>query len=190
MSWDERVALVIRVFPAGPLEDETESGWGRALDRDPELMGRILRDILKARQTQSTRPGPRPALDAAKAQPIVDTWLGRDPRASPYTTMCFGDAFVLLAEGRSMRHVARMTDIPRSMVHKLMRGEIKPTSEIIVKVSQAFDKQPSYFVEWRIGVIASSIVANLTSMPERSVRAYESLFWHDEVRPELDLSVS
>jgi transcriptional regulator with XRE-family HTH domain len=186
MSWDERVALVIRVFPAGPLEDENESGWGRALDRDPELMGRILRDVLKAQQTNSGRPGPRPALDAAKAQPIVDTWLGRDPRSSPYTLLTFGDALKLLAEGRSMRQLARMTGMQRTMVHRLMRGDIKPTSEIIVKVAQTFGKKPSYFVEWRIGVIASAIVANLTAMPERSVRAYESLFWSDQ---QLDVSV-
>jgi transcriptional regulator with XRE-family HTH domain len=188
MSWDDRLALIVRLFPAELLDDETV-GWGRALERDPELMGRILRDILKARQVTSTRPGPRPALDVAKAQPIVDTWLGRDPLATPYSLLNFGDAFALLAEGRSLRHVARIVDMPRVTVHRLMRGDIKPSSEMMVKVAQAFNKQPSYFVEWRIGVIASAIVDNLTAMPERTVRAYESLFWREESRP-LDLSVS
>ena len=146
-------------------------------------MGRLLRDILKARQASATgRPGPRPALDAAKAQPVVDSWMGRDPCAAPYTTMKFGDAFVLLAGERSLRHIARMTDLPRMVVYRLMRGEVAPSAETITKVAQAFEKQPSYFVEWRIGVIASAIVANLTTMPERSVRAYESLFWHDELQ--------
>jgi transcriptional regulator with XRE-family HTH domain len=188
IGWDDRLALIVRVFPAGPLDEE--NGWGRVLDRDPELMGRILRDILKARQANSGRPGPRPALDMAKAQPIVDTWLGRDPLAAPYTLLPFGDALVLLAQGRSMRHVARLVDMPRTIVHRLMRGEIKPSSEMIVKVSQAFGKKPSYFVEWRIGVIASTIVDALTAMPERSVRAYESLFWTGESRQELDLPVA
>ena len=189
MSWDDRLALIVRVFPAELLDDETV-GWGRALERDPELMGRILRDILKARQANSTRPGPRPALDVAKAQPIVDGWLGRNPRDAPYSLLGFGDAFVLLADGRSVRQVARMVDLPRVTVHRLMRGEIKPSSEMMVRVAQAFSKQPSFFVEWRIGVIAGAVVDNLTAMPERSVRAYEQLFWRETAPAELDLSVS
>jgi transcriptional regulator with XRE-family HTH domain len=186
MNWEERVALIARVFPTGPLTND-EQGWNRVLDRDPELMGRILRDILKAQQANSGRPGPRPALDAAKARPIVDTWFGRDPKAAPYTLLSFGDAFALLADGKSYRHVARVVDLPRMTVHRLMRGDIKPSAEMMVKVAQAFSKKPSYFVEWRIGVIASAIMANLTAMPERSVRAYEALFWQGESREELDL---
>jgi hypothetical protein len=178
MPWDERNALIRRTFASGALMDpEAELAWRKAFDRDPELMGRILKDILKAEQAAPGRPGPRPALDAARAEPLVDSWLGRDYADRPYATLPFGEAFALLTNGRSLRNVSRMVDIPRMTVHRLMRGELTPTAEMMVKIAQTFNKQPSYFVEWRIGAVASAMVEHLTNRPERSVRAYETLFW-------------
>jgi hypothetical protein len=183
MPWDERVALINRTFPSAPLmgpeSNYTEHMWRLAFDRDPELLGRILKDILRADQSADGkgRPGPRPQLDAARARPVVDKWIDHDPRTLPYTNLPFGEAFTMLADGRSSRHVASMTGIPRMTVFRLMKGEITPNSEMLLKAAQGFKKQPSFFVEWRIGVVASAIMGALAESPDKSVRAYETLFW-------------
>jgi transcriptional regulator with XRE-family HTH domain len=181
LSWDERLKLIQQQFASAPLmgdeSDETQKAWVKAFGRDPDLMGRILRDVLKADQAVPGRPGPRPALNAVKAEPVVDEWLGRDPLLRPYTLMPFQEAFTMLAGDRSLTAVARKCGLPRSQVHRLLRGEIQPTKEMMVKIAEGFGKAPSYFIEFRIGMIASAMIRRLSDSPERSVKVWEQLMW-------------
>lgn len=181
MSWDERFKLIKRTFSSGALMEaegpECEAAWNRAFDREPELLGRIVRDILKSGQAVPGRPGPRPALDNARAQPVVDAWMGLDPTVRPYCMLPFGEALRLLAGERSIRSVANLTGIPRMTLHKLLTGQITPTSDMMLKAGRGFKKEPSFFLEWRVGAVASAIVNKLMSAPERSVPSYEALFW-------------
>jgi hypothetical protein len=174
VSWDERNAMIRQHFPSVT--------WGqaelvKAFDRDIELMGRILRDVLKAGQAVPGRPGPRPALDVAKAKPVLDRMMGRNPADTPYSTLPFPDAFALLVGDRSLRAVAYRCALQKDTVHRLLRGDIAPTGEWMEKIAKGFHKSPSWFLEYRIGVIAAAIVHGLTNAPDQSVRSYEAL-WH------------
>lgn len=181
LPWDERATLIRRTFSSESLvaatTPETELAWQKVFYREPELMGRILRDILKQEQAIPGRPGPRPGLDVARAEPLVDGWMGRDPKVRPYSVLPFHQAFQLLVEGRSIRSVANTVGLPRNTVHRLIRGQVSPTSDMMLRVAHAYKKNPSFFLEWRIGVISAAIIQALTNQPERSVKSYEALFW-------------
>lgn len=185
LPWEERLALIRQLLPSSPLmgpqSPETEDAWRRAFERDVDLMGRVLRDLLKADQAVPGRPGPRPALNPAKVGPQVDSLLGKDPLERPYTLQPFREAFALLAGVRSLTQLARRTGLSRSHVHRLLRGEMMPTREVMEQIAVGFGKEPSYFVEYRIAVIVSAIVNGLVSFPEKSVASYEALFWRDSM---------
>lgn len=181
MPWDERFALIKRSFRSADLmaaeSPECEASWRKAFDRDDSLLFQIVKDIFKSDQAQPGRPGPRPALDVAKTQPKLDALLGRDYADRPYALLPFPQAFSALVGKRTVRHVSTITGLPKSQVFRLLKGEITPTSEVMVRVAQGFKKKPSFFLEWRIGAVASAIVSKLSAAPEKSIPTYESLFW-------------
>lgn len=177
LSWDDRLALIKHAFPHGP---HAGLDWKVAFDRDVDLAGRILRDVLKADQAVPGRPGPRPALDVSRAEPTVDEWMGKDPTARPYSMLPFCAAFKLLIGDHSLRQVERRAKMSRNQLARLLHGDIQPTGEQMEAIAAAFGKKASWFVEYRIGSVAAAIVHKLTTNPEGSVKAYESLFWQKE----------
>ena len=181
LPWEERLALIRDALPSSPLmgpsSGETREAWQRAFEHDIDLMGRVLRDLLKADQAVPGRPGPRPALDPAKVSTQVDGLFGKDPRERPYSLLAFPEAFALLVGSESLRQVARRTGLSHSAVRRFLRGDLTPTREIMERVAEGFGKQPSYFVEYRVAMVVAAVVQGLMSFPERSVGSYEALFW-------------
>lgn len=181
MPWDERYALIRRSFQLGDLiateSEECVEAWQKAFDRDDDLLFQIVKDIFKSDQAIPGRPGPRPALDVAKTQPQLDALLGRDYLDRPYAMLPFPKVFELMVGKRTLRHVRSMTGLSLPTIHRLLRGEITPTSEMMVRVAEGFKKKPSFFLEWRVGAVASAIVSKLMAAPEKSIPTYESLFW-------------
>lgn len=172
LRWDERLSVIRREFPSTTMGVE---GWVKAFDRDIDMLGSILRDVLKADQAEPGRPGPRPSLEATRAQPRFDEWMGKDPSDRPYTELPFTTALSLLKKEQSFTQVARKTGISRSHLHRLANGEFLPTLTQMEQIAKAYGKRPSYFVEYRIGVIVGAIAEGLAGSPHRSVPAYETL---------------
>lgn len=181
MSWDDRQALIRKRFPAGKNlsgaeSPETQAAWKRAFDHDIDLAGRILREVLRVDQATPGRLGPRLALDASRAQPLVDEWLGRDPLARPYTTLPFAEALTKLAGTRSLRHLSTKVTISPSQVRRLLRAEVTPSGKEMETIAGAFGKDASYFLEYRVGAIAAHIMHSLVGQPEHSIRYYEAMW--------------
>lgn len=171
-TWSERVALVHQRFPS---TDMGTDAWVRAFDRDIEMMGAILRDVLKADQAEPGRPGPRRGLDAPRATPRLDEWMGKDPTDHPYTNLPFPSAFGILRRSQSLRHVERKTQISRAHLHRLLSGAHPPTLRQMEQIAEAYGKRPSWFLEYRVGAIMSAIAEGFADSPEHSVRIYESM---------------
>lgn len=171
LPWDQRLKEIRASIPTIEGFD-----WRRLFDKDIDVAGRLIRDVLKADQAVPGRPGPRPSLDRARAEPRLDEWFGKDPTDRPYTTMIFADAFTLLTNKKSITQVARRTELPRTMVFRLLRGRIQPSVEIIEQVAKAYGKDPSYFTEFRIATIAATLIAGMSDSPDLTIRYYESLF--------------
>jgi Helix-turn-helix len=178
MSWDERLDLIRKTFPS--THGATYGGetwWKKAFDADKKFMGGILRDVLKSEQAVPGRPGPRPALDVPRALPSIDRLMGKDPTNRPYCLLPFVEAMALLINGRSLRTVARRTDLSTTQLHRLLSGEIAPTGEAMERIARGFNKNPSWFLEYRVGSIAAALVSSLTEAPDKSIGPYEALFW-------------
>lgn len=165
VSWEERAALIKERFP-----NIDEFDWSAALEDDLELFGRILRDILKLEQAVPGRPGPRPSLDVSAATKRIQQLFGDD-----FTIAPFDEALRVLAGDRSIRHVARITGLNKDTVHRLMRGDIEPDGFIMRQCAEAFNKHPSYFLEWRELYIVKTIMSRLNWSPETTVDIFKKL---------------
>lgn len=180
-DWTERIALINAQFPvtmvlAAPTSALCEQAWMHAFGRDPELAGVIYRDIKKNEQSEPGRPGPKPALDPIYAQAEVDKMMGRDPAGRPYTLLPFSEALAILIGAHSITQIARRVNLPRTQVFRLLHNEIVPSKVMMEQIAEGFGKMPGYFLEYRIGTIAATIIHNLTSKPEQSIRDYEAIY--------------
>jgi transcriptional regulator with XRE-family HTH domain len=170
VSWDERMRTIRKVFPTTANLD-----WVQVFDDEPEVMGRILQDVTRSMQATPGKPGPRPVLDRRRAQPVVDRWLGKDPKKRPYSVLPFPEAFKLLVADRSVRHVAVRLGWTKSRVARLLAGDQQPVAVDMEEIAAAFDKSPSYFLEYRIAWSVTAFLSSLEASPEQTVRVYEQL---------------
>jgi len=165
ISWEERRALIHKQFPS-----TTKLDWYKVFEQDPSIMGKILNDILKIDLAEPGKPGKRPALDAKAAEQKLRQYDGSD-----YTILSFPEAFRILSGNRSIRHIASKTGLDRNMVYRLLRGEVEPTSDTIEIVAVAFNKHPSYFLEYRMGYIFGVLFNKLESIPESTITFYRKI---------------
>jgi len=165
VPWEERFERIQKRFPS-----VGEVDWDKALTKDIDLFGRIVRDILKLEQATPGRPGPRPGLDVPSAtRRIYDFW-GDD-----FTIAPFPEALRTLAGDRSIRNLAAKVRLRKTVVHRLLTGDMEPDGFIIRLCAEGFKKHPSYFLEWRMLYIAGSIIRRLEWSPETTISLFRQL---------------
>lgn len=150
--------------------------WGKAFDNDTDLLGHVLRDILKMDMAVPGQPGRRPGLDEKAAAPALDRMMGRDYCDRPYSMLSFAKTLELLAGDRTLRSLEAKVGISKSTLHLLLQGREEPTLDVMERVAKAFNKSPSFFFEYRVLTIAAAIHSGLEKAPEASVRVYEKLW--------------
>jgi transcriptional regulator with XRE-family HTH domain len=168
--WEERYEMVKEEFPSVERLD-----WNKALKMDDDLFGRILRDIIKIDLSPSGRPGPRSSLEWGEGMARLRRYMGVD-----YSLETFVPTFKRLIEKpdgtlRSVRNVAAKTGLNRSHVHRLLTGQLEPDVFAMTEIAKAFDKHPSYFLEYRTRFIASSVLNRVENVPEASINLYRQL---------------
>ena len=163
--WDRRAAMISAQF-----NSVDQLSWRKAFQTDIDLFGRLVKDILKLDQAQPGRPGPRPALDYEQGVARLRQYMGQD-----YSLDGFRDSLKHLANGRSIRSLARKTGLSKNHIHRLMTGEMQPDAYAMRQIADAFGKHPSYFLEWRSMWIACAIVDRVTLNPEASIALYRKM---------------
>jgi hypothetical protein len=167
---EERKRLIAEKFPS------TQSlNWEKAFGNNIELLARILQDILKVNIAPTGRPGPRPNLDRETAEPDLERLLGKDPSSHPYTTLPFATAFRMLIGERSLRSLANKLDVSKSHLQRWLAGSVRPTPEQMERIAAVFDKQPSYFAEYRASKITNIVGDQLAGDPDFTIRVYERI---------------
>lgn len=152
--------------------------WEIAFAHNPELLGALLRDILKLSRAVPGRHGPRPGLDRVRDMPALDRLRGLDPTRHPYSLLPFPEAFSLLLGERSVRGAANRLGMTPTRVYRLQHGlGISPQAEEMEHIAERFGHHPSFFREYREWAIAQAIAERLAADPETSIRVYERL-WH------------
>lgn len=170
MNSKERRSKIYEVFPS-----TASLNWKKALDNDPDILGRMLRDILKLDQLVPGRPGTR-SLDQTRAEPTLDRMMGRDPTERPYSLLPFNEAFRLLLGKRSMRSAQAKFGLSKSKIHRFLNGTADPTAVEMETIASALGKAPSFFLEYRVRSITSSIHQSLQDLPEESIPLYEKMW--------------
>lgn len=171
MSSVDRKRLLHEKFPS-----IAQLNWEKAFDQDVDLLGHLLRDILKLDMADRGAAGRRPNLEEDEARPSLDRLLGRDPTSHIYSVLPFPATFRLLIGKRSQRAMAAKLGFPKTRIHRLSVGIESPTVQEMEHVAKMFDKQPSYFVEYRMQSIANSVLAALGERPETTIGVYERLW--------------
>lgn len=177
VNWKRRSKLIREVFPSVDNLD-----WDDALLQDFEVFGRVIRDIAKLDQAEPGRSGPRPGVDRDATLQMF-----RQMNRDDYTMLPFAQAFRLLATHRhngepwSYRQIAKKTHLSVTKVHKMLNGQQEPTVEEVITVAEAFGKNPSFFVEYRVEFVLAALQAKLASAPEASVTMYRNMVEGDRM---------
>lgn len=165
VPWDRRATMILAQF-----ESVDKLRWRKAFESDIDLFARLVKDILKLDQAQPGRPGPRPALDYQQGVARLKQYMGQD-----YSLETFPQALKTLANGRSIRSLARKTGLSKNHVHRLLTGEMAPDAYAMQAVATAFTKHPSYFSEWRAMWITNAVMNRVLENPESSIVLYRKL---------------
>jgi len=165
MSWAERSDLIHKTFPS-----INNINWVEVFQTDPQVLGRLVNDILKLDGATPGKPGKRPNIAPEQASERLAQMTGED-----FSMLKFPEAFKILKADRSVRHLARLCSMNHSEAHRLLMGVKEPNVEIMRIVAQAFNKQPSYFLEYRIAFVVSYMCEIMMDVPETSAVQYMKL---------------
>lgn len=167
MPWAERVKMIEDYWPSVKRLD-----WDKAFRQDPTLLGRILNDIIKMEAATPGQPGKRPNVSREETEKHLRRLTGED-----YTIHPFNEALRYLRKDKwgndkSVRHLARKFGMNRDYTWRLLTGKRVPTVDDMERVAAAFDKHPSYFVEYRVAYLVGFLYDRMTANPEASVLQY------------------
>lgn len=141
--------------------------WARVFRDDPEVWGRVYRDILKYDQAPDGRPGPRPALDPVRALSRLHQLTDNE-----FTMLPFREALKILSKNMPVRQMANKTGLERNVIQRILSGTRQPDNYEIRTIAAAFNLKPSYFVEYRIAFILLMMNEHMMRYPESSVPAF------------------
>jgi transcriptional regulator with XRE-family HTH domain len=154
-SWEEKEKRIKERHP-----DALDVSWSRAMQVDPDLFARIVGDVVKS-TASGARPGKRPSLEPNDAFAAYSKLAGQD-----FSDKDFHSSFRALTHGHSIRAVSRKTSLAPSYIFKLLNDKATPSYETMAKIASAFKKDPSYFLEYRVGFVLSTIDTFLCDSPE------------------------
>lgn len=176
VNWTDRLNMLRSHFP-----DSDGLTWQRAL-KDNEVFSRVVRDILKAQQHRG-RPEEEQSLAGRRPNLTVSSGMQgwRELTGDDYSTVPFTSAFRNLTTDRAtgrphtLSLIARKTNISRSRVHRLIRGEDRPDLTDMEMIAVGYGRKPSYFAEYRAATIAAVITERLGASPEMSAALYQQI---------------
>ncbi len=146
--------------------------WKKVFSEDPEILGSIINDMLKLSVPGNGRPGKRPSLQRLDAKDLFLKLIGEDFSEYP-----FNISFRSLKDSRniSIRDLANGVKLDKMLVHRLLNNKQQPSLEHIELIAKFFNKDPSYFLEWRIAYIVTFLNELLLEYTESSILLFKKL---------------
>jgi len=141
--------------------------WQAAMEDDPDVMFRIIKDICKVVQN-GDREGKTGRRPNPKSMGFEQLWELLFPER--FDTGTFPEAFKKVLETQeSQRAFAVKVPMSQSQVSKFLSGDLQPSLETIEAIARAADVSPAFFAEWRALKFGSLVSEVLRSNPDRSV---------------------
>jgi hypothetical protein len=163
VPWERRLKMIHEEFPGTQDPD-----WNGIL-KDPDVLARLLKDMLKVDQMELGRAGPRPNLDVERG---MRTWAEMN---GDYSERPFVEAFAILARGNSQRAIARKTGLSKTRIVRLQQGGDLPNIDDLRVIAEAYHKKAAYFVEYRAEYILATIATRLENEHELTAALYRKL---------------
>lgn len=145
----ERIVSLKEKFPQ--LED---IDWSDVIRKNPDVLENIVGDIVRVE-------GSRRRVDRSKGARRVSAIYNID-----HSEKQFKDSFTILVGSESLRKTASKIDASPAYVYNLKLGKTEPTLDVMERIALAYDRDPSFFLEYRIHYVLESISSFLLKNPE------------------------
>ena len=155
-KWDKKLYKLREQYP-----EVRNIDWARILQSEPEVFRSIAGDVAK-----SNAPKKSKTTHAANSQGLAQL------TNVDYSELCFLDALEILWGDRSISDMVYKTGISRQLIYNMKRGLREPTFEEMEQIARAFGKDPSFFLEYRIGKALAAIDVFLQRSPETATAWY------------------
>lgn len=165
LPWLERSQIIHRDFPS-----IDSLSWEKVLSQDIDLMGIIIRDILKHDQEPTGRPGPRPSLDPDKIQNKLVQIRGED-----FSLEEFPETVDHLRGNMTLLELSKQSEIGVNDIYRTHGRQKEPTLWIMAEIAAFFKKRPEYFLEYRIITVNNYITRKMLQLPTSSINSFKKL---------------
>ncbi len=153
VSWEEKER---RIRESNP--EALDVSWHSALKDNPDIFSRIIADVIKSSGGES-KPGKRPSLDRKDASEIYHKINGED-----FSEYNFVETINFLADGP--KALGEACGITTNRASTLMSGRREPDFDDMEMIAEAYGKEPSYFLEYRVEFVCTVIRSYLEDSPE------------------------
>lgn len=166
LPWERRQELIQDAFGDPP----EAAHWVRAFDKNLDIMGDLIQDLVKVSLADHHTDGPRPRVGPEEGMPVIRQLFGLDYSYEPFEV-----AFRHLIGNRSMRHVASKVGLSAPQVCHLLNGKRRPSLGQMEMIAKAFGKAPAWFLDYRVGVLSAWVEQRLRQTPEISVKYFQQV---------------
>lgn len=128
--------------------------WSDVIRKNPAVLENLVSGIVKTE-------GTRRKVDRRDANRRMDAIYDIDHSEKP-----FKESFGILCSKESIRKTAAKIEVSPAHVYNLKEGKAEPTLEVMEKIAFAYNRNPSYFLEYRIHHVLESISCFLMKNPE------------------------
>lgn len=137
---------------AGPTNKATEHAWMAVFSHRPEVMHRVLRELIKQVYAKPGRTGQRPMPKEEE----VDFW---GLVHGEQTNLPIREVIPRVTK-LSERQIVSKIAMSRTQYQRMMRGEYEPTAFEIREIARVVNRPPTFFAEYR-KIMAVSAFINL-----------------------------
>lgn len=145
--------------------------WGGVFIDHPNIFSNISTGIAKVAIADQKKSGVEGERDL---EFIYGIPMSEEP---------FSKALDRLWKGRTVGEMSKITGVSSAVIRKLHLGERVPLFEEMEMIAAAFNLDPGYFLEYRIGKVLSAIDGYMLSSPE------VSMAWYKKVKDRKGLSI-
>ena len=131
-----------------------EINWSEIINKNPDVLEGIVGGVIKVggkRRKISRQDGAR------RLNQVYEQDFSEKPFCESFSIICGKD---------SLRTTAAKTGISYSHVFQLKSGNATPTIRMMEDIAIAYNREPSYFLEYRIHFVLESMSSFLMKNPE------------------------
>ena len=157
-KWDKKIHQIRETYP-----DVRNIDWGEILRTEPEIFRPVAGDVAKSTVSKKDKGIKSAAQSLAQLT------------NSDYSEVAFVDALNALWGDRSISDMVHKTKISKEIIYHMKRGTRHPSFQEMEQIAKSFGKDPSFFLEYRIGKVLAAIDSYLRRSPETAT------VWHSKV---------